>query len=108
MCIRDSPKIFELDSATGRPTRVAGVPPDYFSPLGQLWGNPLFDWETLRADHYAWWIERFRANFGLYDVIRLEDVYKRQALSRATKMGMSPMMPMPLLAAWSRRLCHWV
>jgi 4-alpha-glucanotransferase len=66
------PEIFQLDPATGRPTRVAGVPPDYFSPLGQLWGNPLFDWDTLRADHYAWWLERFRANFDLYDIIRLD------------------------------------
>ena len=66
------PEIFQLDPRTGRPLHVAGVPPDYFSPLGQLWGNPLFDWDALRADHYAWWMERFRANFDLYDIIRLD------------------------------------
>jgi 4-alpha-glucanotransferase len=66
------PEIFQLDSRTGRPLRVAGVPPDYFSPLGQLWGNPLYDWQVLRANHYDWWIDRFRANFELYDIIRLD------------------------------------
>jgi 4-alpha-glucanotransferase len=66
------PEIFQLDTSTGRPLRVAGVPPDYFSPLGQLWGNPLYDWQTLRASHYEWWIERFRANFELCDIIRLD------------------------------------
>jgi 4-alpha-glucanotransferase len=66
------PEIFQLDRNTGRPSRVAGVPPDYFSPLGQLWGNPLYDWDALRATHFEWWLERFRANFDLYDVIRLD------------------------------------
>ena len=52
---------FELD-ADGRPLRVAGVPPDYFSPTGQRWGNPLFRWDRLAADRFEWWIERLRAN----------------------------------------------
>ncbi|MGE9296320.1 MAG: 4-alpha-glucanotransferase [Puniceicoccales bacterium] len=63
--------IFQLD-ASGKPKSVAGVPPDYFSPLGQLWGNPLFDWDALKKDGYAWWIERLKANFALYDVVRID------------------------------------
>jgi 4-alpha-glucanotransferase len=67
-----TPEIFQLDHRTGRPLRVAAVPPDYFSPLGQLWGNPLYDWQALRARHYDWWMDRFRGNFELYDVLRLD------------------------------------
>jgi 4-alpha-glucanotransferase len=63
--------VFRLD-AHGQPTAVAGVPPDYFSASGQLWGNPLYDWEHLARTGYAWWIERLRAAFELYDVIRLD------------------------------------
>jgi 4-alpha-glucanotransferase len=51
---------------------VAGVPPDYFSPTGQRWGNPLHDWPAQRATGYRWWIERLRRAFGLYDVVRLD------------------------------------
>ena len=53
-------ELFRLD-ADGRPTVVAGVPPDYFSATGQLWGNPLYRWDVLERTGYAWWIERFRA-----------------------------------------------
>ncbi len=56
----------------GQPIVVAGVPPDYFSPTGQLWGNPIYDWEKMAADGYRWWIERFRANLRLYDIIRID------------------------------------
>jgi len=63
--------VFRLD-ATGRPLAVAGVPPDYFSSLGQLWGNPLYDWEYLARTGYAWWIARLRAAFELYDIVRLD------------------------------------
>jgi len=66
-----NPEIFQLD-ANGKPKAVAGVPPDYFSPLGQLWGNPLFDWEALKEQDYAWWITRLKANFELYDVVRID------------------------------------
>ena len=62
---------FRLDEA-GYPLVVAGVPPDYFSSLGQLWGNPLYDWDHLSNSGYAWWIDRLRAAFELYDVIRLD------------------------------------
>lgn len=58
--------------AEARPTSVAGVPPDYFSPTGQLWGNPIYDWEKMAAAGYAWWIDRFRANLQLYDLIRID------------------------------------
>ncbi|HUG15367.1 MAG TPA: 4-alpha-glucanotransferase [Thermomicrobiales bacterium] len=62
---------FQLDER-GRPTSVAGVPPDYFSATGQLWGNPLYDWDAMRADGYRWWIERFRAVYSLVDIARID------------------------------------
>ena len=57
---------------SGQPTVVAGVPPDYFAEDGQLWGNPLYDWDHLARTGYAWWIDRLRAAFELYDIIRLD------------------------------------
>jgi 4-alpha-glucanotransferase len=63
--------VFRLDKR-GLPVAVAGVPPDYFSSHGQLWGNPLYDWEHLARTGYAWWIERLRAAFELYDIVRLD------------------------------------
>lgn len=66
------PDLFQLDPATGAPHAVAGVPPDYFSAEGQLWGNPLYDWESHRRENFAWWIERLRAGFALCDVIRID------------------------------------
>jgi 4-alpha-glucanotransferase len=65
------PKMFYLDDC-GKPTVVAGVPPDYFSKTGQLWGNPLYRWDVMAKDGYAWWIERFRATRALVDIIRLD------------------------------------
>ena len=62
---------FKLDEQ-GRPTVVAGVPPDYFSETGQSWGNPLYNWERMREDGFRWWIERFRASFQLFDMVRLD------------------------------------
>lgn len=62
---------FRLDQA-GRATRVAGVPPDYFSATGQRWGNPLYNWEKLQADGFSWWIDRLRRNLALYDLIRID------------------------------------
>lgn len=56
----------------GQPTVVAGVPPDYFSETGQLWGNPLYRWDVMAQDGFAWWIERFRGSLKLYDLIRLD------------------------------------
>jgi len=62
---------FLLDSK-GNPTVVAGVPPDYFSADGQLWGNPLYNWDVMGEQGYQWWIERFRAMFSLFDVVRID------------------------------------
>ena len=77
MCIRDR---FQLDSG-GRRTQVAGVPPDYFSATGQLWGNPLYDWERMRENGFRWWIERFRAVYRLVDIARVDPVsYKHLTL----------------------------
>ncbi|MEO7599064.1 MAG: 4-alpha-glucanotransferase, partial [Opitutus sp.] len=66
------PELFQLDPKTLRPTSVAGVPPDYFSADGQLWGNPLYHWPAHAANGYAWWIERLRANFALCDIVRID------------------------------------
>jgi len=63
--------IFKLD-AEQRPTAVAGVPPDYFSSTGQLWGNPVYDWDALRQTGYAWWVERMHRTLSLFDVVRID------------------------------------
>jgi 4-alpha-glucanotransferase len=65
------PELFELD-ADGRPTLVAGVPPDYFSADGQLWGNPLYNWKTMADDDYAWWVRRLGHSFQLFDAVRID------------------------------------
>ncbi|HEY1378797.1 MAG TPA: 4-alpha-glucanotransferase [Gemmataceae bacterium] len=65
------PEQFLLD-ADRRPKVVAGVPPDYFSATGQLWGNPLYDWGRMKAEGYAWWIARIRANLRQVDLVRLD------------------------------------
>jgi 4-alpha-glucanotransferase len=66
-----NPQQFKLDS-DGKPIVVAGVPPDYFSSTGQLWGNPLYDWERMQADGFKWWIERVRAIFSMVDIARVD------------------------------------
>jgi 4-alpha-glucanotransferase len=63
--------LFLLD-ASGNPAVVAGVPPDAFSDTGQRWGNPLYDWDAMRADGYAWWIARFRRALDLFDALRVD------------------------------------
>jgi 4-alpha-glucanotransferase len=55
-----------------RPTRVAGVPPDYFSATGQRWGNPLYDWEAMEKEGYAWWLLRIEKSLALYDIVRID------------------------------------
>jgi 4-alpha-glucanotransferase len=65
--------LFQLDEA-GNPRVVAGVPPDYFSATGQLWGNPVYDWGAAPVDGYAWWIARLRAVLTQVDVIRIDHV----------------------------------
>ncbi len=66
------PQLFQIDQTTGRALKVAGVPPDYFSADGQLWGNPLYDWPAHQQDGYAWWIERLQANLSLCDIVRID------------------------------------
>lgn len=65
------PEMFYLD-ACGNPTYVAGVPPDYFSPTGQRWGNPIYRWSIMKRDGYRWWIERFRWTLRLVDMVRVD------------------------------------
>ena len=62
---------FELDEK-GNPAAVAGVPPDYFSATGQLWGNPLYRWDVLASSGYRWWIDRLAATLSMVDIIRLD------------------------------------
>ncbi len=64
-------ELFQLD-CTGMPTHVAGVPPDYFSEDGQLWGNPLYRWDKMREEGFAWWIDRFRTLLDTFDIVRLD------------------------------------
>lgn len=63
--------LFHLD-AGGRPEQVAGVPPDYFSETGQLWGMPTYNWEAMEQEGYSWWLERLKDNVALFDLIRLD------------------------------------
>jgi 4-alpha-glucanotransferase len=65
------PELFRLDEQ-GKPTAVAGVPPDYFSATGQLWGNPLYRWDISAASGHRWWINRVRASLKLFDLARLD------------------------------------
>jgi len=65
------PRNFRLRE-DGRPSVVAGVPPDYFSRTGQLWGNPLYDWGRMRADGFRWWVSRVRGMLSLVDIIRID------------------------------------
>ena len=65
------PRLFQVDS-DGFPTVVAGVPPDYFSATGQLWGNPLYDWKYHKKTNYEWWMERFKTQFLLSDIVRID------------------------------------
>lgn len=87
-----NPEIFQLDKS-GKPAAVAGVPPDYFSADGQLWGNPLYDWNELARTHYSWWLRRLHANFELYDIVRLDhfrgfyDYWRIPADSPTAKTG---------------------
>ena len=65
------PESFRTDT-TGKPAEVAGCPPDAFSADGQLWGNPVYDWEAIKKTNYRWWIHRIKRNYEFYDVIRFD------------------------------------
>lgn len=66
-----APRQFKVDDEC-RPIVVAGVPPDYFSATGQLWGNPVYDWEAMRNDFFSWWVKRFEGTRTLVDIIRVD------------------------------------
>ena len=66
-----NPEKFDFDERRN-PRTVAGVPPDYFSATGQLWGNPIYKWDYLQETGFSWWIERIQANFQLYDILRID------------------------------------
>jgi len=65
------PEIFRLNKAK-KPLYLAGVPPDYFSRSGQLWGNPVYDWKTLKDKGYSWWKSRIEYNLRLFDIVRID------------------------------------
>ncbi len=86
------PEYFDINRNTGRPHAVAGVPPDYFSATGQLWGNPLYDWERLKQDGYAWWAKRFTALLDYVDAVRIDhfrgfEAYWRVPYGEATAIN---------------------
>ena len=66
-----NPDLFELNP-DGSPAKMSGVPPDYFSANGQLWGNPIYRWDHMQATGYKWWIDRLRATFQMVDMVRLD------------------------------------
>ncbi len=66
-----NPELFYLDNE-GNPTVVAGVPPDYFSKIGQRWGNPLYNWKVMRQHEFSWWIKRLKQAFKLFDIVRID------------------------------------
>ncbi len=66
------PDIFCLDQETGVADQMAGVPPDYFSATGQLWGNPVYNWEELQKQDFKWWVQRFEAMLDYVDIIRID------------------------------------
>lgn len=63
---------FNFDIASGKPTWIAGVPPDYFSPTGQLWGNPTFNWRAMIDNDFAWWVDRLRTMRDMVDIVRID------------------------------------
>ena len=65
------PELFKLDKEL-RPTKVAGVPPDYFSETGQLWGNPIYDWSAHEKQNFAWWTDRLNNALETYDIVRID------------------------------------
>ena len=71
-------RLFRVD-ADGRPAAVAGVPPDYFSAEGQLWGNPLYNWEAMQADGFRWWADRVHTQLQRFDCLRIDHFRGLQA-----------------------------
>jgi 4-alpha-glucanotransferase len=67
-----APHMFKLDPETYEPAFMAGVPPDYFSATGQLWGNPVYDWDKMEQDNFTWWVNRFKATLQYVDIVRID------------------------------------
>lgn len=67
-----APQLFQVSGKNAKPSSVAGVPPDYFSEDGQLWGNPLYNWAAMKKDGFSWWKQRIEASFKLYDILRID------------------------------------
>ncbi len=65
-------ELFKIDKETFVPDEVAGVPPDYFSEDGQLWGNPLYDWDAMEKDSFSWWVNRLGEELAIYDTVRID------------------------------------
>lgn len=65
-------KLFDIDDETFENKKSSGVPPDYFSEDGQLWGNPLYNWEEMEKDSFGWWIDRIKTSLKIYDVVRID------------------------------------
>ena len=86
-------EIFKLNSSL-EPSEIAGCPPDYFSPDGQLWGNPVYDWKKLKSLKYSWWVKRLKQSFELYDIVRIdhfrgfESFYSIKAGSKTARKGL--------------------
>jgi 4-alpha-glucanotransferase len=66
------PEFFHLDEETGEAALMAGVPPDYFSVTGQLWGNPIYQWERMETEGFSWWLRRFEVLFQMVDLVRID------------------------------------
>jgi len=86
------PQCFKLDPETLRPLYIAGVPPDYFSATGQLWGNPVYDWDYLKNSQFEWWVKRFKATLEYVDVVRIDhfrafEAYWQVPAGEATAMN---------------------
>ncbi len=64
-------QVFQFDKNL-KPLKVAGVPPDYFSSTGQLWGNPLYNWDFIRQNNFQWWVDRVKSTFEMYDFVRID------------------------------------
>lgn len=86
------PQCFKLDPDTLRPLYIAGVPPDYFSATGQLWGNPVYDWDYLKSTNFEWWVKRFKATLEYVDIVRIDhfrafEAYWQVPAGEETAMG---------------------
>ena len=91
-------EFFALDEEL-RPREVAGVPPDYFSATGQLWGNPLYNWTALKEDGFSWWMQRLKHSLSLFDLVRIDhfrgllDYWAIPAAEKTAKKGIWRTVP---------------